>query len=267
MAERLEIPQTAAMLTARMVHWLLRFAVVGLTATIAAYALLFSALAWPQPFFSHQAAGGQLAFHSRAPLPPGAVDLGGRVTESLAASPLGLPQHPIDIWLVDEGWPVQVFFAGSTGAAGLTYPVISPRSVFLRHADLSTNRLVHGVHAVPPPRTLSYFLIHEITHLMVAERVGRAQTLAIPRWIHEGFADYVALGPAPPAMLAQAQSGARLPAREFGTYARERVCVTLALARLGGDLDRLLALRGALTAEALCPPSVQFGIAPLRVGS
>jgi hypothetical protein len=110
---------------------------------------------------------------------------------------------------VDEGWPVRLFFAGSPRASGLTYPVTSTRNVFLRHADLRQNRLRRGdILTVPPPRTLSYYLIHEITHLMVAERVGALRIVRMPRWVNEGFADYVALGPAPPQMVALAEAGA-----------------------------------------------------------
>jgi hypothetical protein len=90
--------------------------------------------------------------------------------------------------------------------------------VFLRHADWRPTGC-DGRHTVPPPRTLSYYLIHEITHLMVADRVGAVGIVRMPRWVNEGFADYVALGPAPPQMVALARSGRAAAARHWGTYA------------------------------------------------
>lgn len=255
------------MLSAGAKRWIFRMAVVGLSATIAVYVALFAVLAKPHAFFSHAATGGLVTFHATSPLPDSAPALGESVTRAFVASPLGLPSHDVDIWLVDEGWQVDVFFAGSARASGLTYPVASTRNVFLRHADLEANRLVRGDYVVRPPRTLSYYLIHEITHLMVAERVGRTQIVRMPRWINEGFADYVALGPAPPGLIARTLSGGALPASEFGTYAHERVCVTLALARLSDDLDRLFALRDPLPPEGGCPVSAQFGIAPVEAAS
>jgi hypothetical protein len=215
----------------RAVGILYRVAIVGLSLVLAAYAGLFAVLAWPDPLFRHDRGGGLVTFHSTAPLPPEATRLAQEVTAAFIASPLGLPSHDVDVWLVDEGWPVSVFFAGSPGASGLTYPVTSTRNVFLRHADIPQNRLVRGTLTVPPPRTLSYYLIHEITHLMVAERVGALADRAHATLGERGVrrlrgprSGAAADGPR------GAGSGAPLPASDiWGTYARERVCVTLAL--------------------------------------
>lgn len=255
------------MIPDRAIRLLFRCSVAGLSLLLAAYAALFALLAWPDPLFRHERGGGLVTFHATAPLPPEAVSLAEEVTAAFIASPLGLPSHEVDIWLVDEGWPVRVFFAGSPGASGLTYPVNSTRNVFLRHADIPRNRLVRGALTVPPPRTLSYYLVHEITHLMVAERVGSARIVRMPRWVNEGFADYVALGPAPPQMVALAASGLRLPAATWGTYGRERVCVTLALERLSGDLDALFSLDADMRPDGGCPIVAQFGIASAGGGT
>ena len=251
----------------RLARLLFRLGLTGFCLTLALYAGLFAVIAWPGALFSQQRGGGLVTFHAAAPLPESAEALAARVTAAFVAAPLGLPEHRVDVWLVDEGWPVRLFFAGSPRASGLTYPVASTRNVFLRHADLGRDRLVRGGRVVPPPRTLGYYLVHEITHLMVAERVGRLAVVRMPRWINEGFADYVALGPAPPALIARAASGLPLPRDAYGTYAAERVCVTLALARLSGDLDALFALRAEIGADGTCPVVAQFGIAPAGAGS
>lgn len=244
-----------------------RGAVLGLVLTLVAYGGLLMALAWPDPLFRHARGVGLVTFNATVPLPPEATTLAEQVTAAFVASPLGLPAHELDIWLVDEGWPVRLFFAGSPRASGLTYPVASTRNVFLRHADIAANRLRRGAMVVPPPRTLSYYLIHEITHLMVADRVGAWRIVRMPRWVNEGVADYVALGPAPPGMVALAASGAPLPASVWGTYGRERVCVTLALERLSGDLDALFALDAELPPGGPCPMVPQFGIASAGGGT
>jgi hypothetical protein len=259
--------ETGVMFSDRALRVRFRISVVGLSLVLLAYAALFALLAWPDPLFRHARGGGLVTFHSTAPLPPEAVALGEEVTAAFVASPLGLPAHEVDVWLVDEGWRVRVFFAGSPGASGLTYPVTSTRNVFLRHADLPANRLRRAAVTVPPPRTLSYYLVHEITHLMVAERVGALRIVRMPRWVNEGFADYVALGPAPPDMIARAATGAPMPASDWGTYARERVCVTLSLARLSGDLDALFALDAAMGPDGACPLVPQFGIASAGGGT
>src|SRR6056297_605321 len=261
------IAETGVMSSDRTLRVVFRAAVLGLVLTLAAYGGLFAALAWPDPLFRQARGGGLVTFHATEPLPPEATVLAEQVTAAFAASPLGLPAHEVDIWLVDEGWPVRIFFAGSSRASGLTYPVASTRNVFLRHANIEANRLRRGAMVVPPPRTLSYYLIHEITHLMVAERVGAWRIVRMPRWVNEGFADYVALGPAPPGMVELAASGARLPASVWGTYGQERVCVTLALERLSGDLDALFALDVDMQASGACPMVPQFGIASAGGGT
>ncbi len=251
----------------RAVRLLFRLSLVGFLLTLAAYAVLVAVVAWPDPLFRRERGGGLVTFHATHRLPDAAEAMAEAVTAAFVASPLGLPEEGVDVWLVDEGWPVRLFFAGSPGASGLTYPVASTRNVFLRHADLGRNRLVRGARAVPPPRTLGYYLVHEITHLAVAERVGRWRIVRMPRWINEGFADYVALGPAPPGLVARAQAGEPLPGAVWGTYAAERVCVTLALTRLSGDLDALFALDAQMGPDGTCPTVPQFGIAPTGAGT
>ncbi|MBF9058382.1 hypothetical protein HKCCSP123_04225 [Rhodobacterales bacterium HKCCSP123] len=255
-----ESAHTGAMLPPRLIRWAFRLSLAGFFATLAVYAALVVFIAFPAPFFGHELRGGAITFHSETPLPPEAAGMGEEVTGLLSAAPLG-PPGPVDVWLVEDGLPLRLFFAGSRRASGLTYPVTSLENVFLRHADFASNRLVRGGQAVPPPRTLSYYLVHEITHLQLAAHVGRWRVVRMPRWINEGFADYVALGPAPPAMIARAEAGLPLPPAVFGTYARERVCVTLALTHLSGGADALFALDADLPGDRACPLLPEFGIA------
>lgn len=255
------------MLSQRLSRILFRLSLAGLIGTLTIYAALCLVLAHPGAFFDHERGNGALTFHSTVPLPPDAEQIAAEAIAALAASPLGAPEYPVHIWMVDEGWPVRLFFFGTRWASGLTYPVISTENVFLRHVDIPSGSLVAAGRQVPPPRTLRYYLVHEITHLMLADRVGRLEIVRVPHWVNEGFADYIALGPAPPDMVALAATGHPLPRVVFGSYPRERVCVTLALERLGGDLGALLALRDDLGPGGACPVLPQFGIAPLRPAS
>jgi hypothetical protein len=242
-----------------LVRWSFRIALLAFFAVGLLQGVLFAAIAFPGPFFGHARGNGVVTFHAETPLPPEAETVAAEVTALLARAPLGLPGRAVHIWLVEDGLPLRLFFAGSPRASGLTYPVASRENVFLRHADLVRDRLVRDARVVPPPRTLSYFLVHEITHLQVADRVGSWRIVRMPRWINEGYADYVALGPATPALIARVEAGAPLPRARFGTYPRERACVTLALARLGGDADALFALDIDLPAVRGCPMTAPGG--------
>lgn len=244
-----------------------RVGLVGFCLTLLGYVGLCLALAYPDALYSHARGNGAVTFHSVDPLPPEAERVADEVQAAFVGSPLGVPDHPVDIWMVEEGWQVRLFFVGSPRAAGLTYPVLSTENVFLRYVDLERGVLSFDGMFVPPPRTLRYYLVHEITHLMLAERVGRLGIVDVPVWINEGFADYVALGPAGPEMVQLAEIGHPLPRSDFGSYPLERVCVTLALERLAGDLDALTALDVELGPDGRCPMVPQFGIAPVRPAS
>jgi len=256
-----------AMLPPAIARIFFRVGLIGFVLTLAGYLGLCLILARPDVLFSHARGNGVVTFHSTSALPPEAEAVADEVMAAFVGSPLGLPDHAVDIWMVEEGWPVRLFFVGSPGASGLTYPVLSTRNVYMRYVDLERGVLSFEGMYVPPPRTLRYYLVHEITHLMLAERVGRLGIVDVPVWINEGFADYVALGPAEPAMVRLAQMGHPLPRRDFGSYPFERVCVTLALERLAGDLDALTALDVELGPGGACPLVPQFGIAPVRPAS
>lgn len=243
-------------------QWLFRTSLAGFLTTLCVYAVLLSAIIWPKPFLRHSATGGALSFHAAEPVPDAAADLADRVLSRLEAAPLGPLRHPVDIWLVEEeGLARRLLFSGSPGATGLTYPIATRRNVFLRHAELEANRLIRAGRVVPLPRDLEYFVVHEITHLQVARRVGRWRIARMPLWINEGFADYVALGPATPEMSARAQAGLSLPRAYFGTYPHERLCVTALLSRLRGDIDALFALDLPFEPDGACPLGPEIGIA------
>jgi hypothetical protein len=255
------------MLPPRLARILFRVSLTGFLLTLAAYGALCLVLAHPGALFAHARGNGTVTFHSSAPLPDQAEQVADDVMAALHASPLGPLTIPVDIYMVDEGWPMRLFFVGSPEASGLTYPVLSTRNVFLRYVDLPRGRLSFRGQSVPPPRTLRYYLVHEVTHLMLADRVGRLGIVDVPIWVNEGFADYVALGPAPPVMVALAMAGHPLPRMTFGSYPLERVCVTLALNHLRGDLEALFALQADIGSQGTCPVGGQFGIATGGSGS
>lgn len=246
--------------------WLFRISLTGFLLTLCIYTGLLSAIIWPGPFFRHSANDGGLSFHATTPLPDVTSDVAVRVQDRLAAGPMGPLREPVDIWLVAEaGLARRLLFSGSPGAAGLTYPVATRRNVFLRHAEIEANRLVQAGRAVPPPRDLEYFLVHEITHLQVARHVGRLGIARMPLWVNEGFADYAALGPATPEMTARAEAGLPLPRAQFGTYPHERLCVTRVLSHLRGDLDALFAFDRPPGPNGACPIGPENGIATVAV--
>ena len=48
---------------------------------------------------------------------------------------------------------------------------------------------------MPGARNLSYFIAHEITHTLIADRLGPIGYGRLVAWKNEGYSDYVAKGP------------------------------------------------------------------------
>ena len=47
---------------------------------------------------------------------------------------------------------------------------------------------------MPGERTLSYYIGHEITHVLLARELGALKQWQLPAWKNEGYADLVAKG-------------------------------------------------------------------------
>jgi len=201
-------------------------------------------LAYPQPFFGHHVAQGRLALYSDRSFD---ADVGRAILADVEArlgrSELddGLPHR---IFVANAEWRRRLFFLWAFGAGGVNlYPVAG--GVFLRQADIEADRLLRSDGTpVPPPRTLAYYAAHEIGHDFIARRIGVRANWALPAWIREGLADYIAFGGDVDidALLAALRRGDfDLDPKRSGTYARYRLLVAWMLEREGWSVDRLLA--------------------------
>lgn len=171
---------------------------IGIVAAVplAAAALLGTALAYPEPFFAYHAERGRLAIYSDRPFDTAkAQGLLADIDARIARSPLDT-HHGHAIFISNAEWRRQLFFNVANGAAGVNFYPLT-RNVFLRHADIDANRLYgRSGKAAEPPRTLTYYGAHEITHSFTGEREGLSHLYnwRLPVWVREGYADYVGLG-------------------------------------------------------------------------
>lgn len=213
----------------------------------------------PTLAFPHSAGDERIMFHATRPLPQdAALRAGATAWAELQDTPFGPPDHRVDIFIVDGGWRHQLFFAGATWAAGLTYPAFWQDRVFLRDIDLDGNALIYNGAPVPLPRDLTYYLVHEITHLRHAEVMGALAMFRVPAWVREGVAELAALGPAEMDLMAAAMAGEELPRARFGSYPSERACATMVLAQPGMTMERLLHLDAPMRDPRSCftlPPA------------
>lgn len=158
---------------------------------VAAYLLL---IVWPQPFFAHRTVYGIYHVWSDAPIPPQIRSVLDDVTRRLRASPLHDPKRPVEIYLCNAPWRMWVYGMQFSTRYGGIADVWLTRHVVIRASDVAANRIVPpgpGPIADEQHRPLSYFIAHEITHVDVSRRYGRAMNVRYPQWLMEGYPDYV----------------------------------------------------------------------------
>ncbi|MEL7104452.1 MAG: hypothetical protein AAGM21_00925 [Pseudomonadota bacterium] len=153
-------------------------------------------ISFPGWAFAHVAGTERIRIHSPHPLPPETAVFAARIMADLDASALPPPDKTTHIYITGSGWRETLFFAAAPRAGGLVYAIGPGNIVFLSGADIAANRLIKDGVVINPPRTLAYYITHEIAHVSQLARYGLVDYLRLPQAIREGIADYLALGPA-----------------------------------------------------------------------
>lgn len=229
----------------RMVRKLVTAAGVVAVCGIALAGTIATVLARPDPLFPYRAAQGRLQLWSDRPFAAAdAQRVLADVEARLARSPLndsGMHRAVI----ANEPWHRRAVFLWNGGAAGVNYYPLT-RNVFIRHSDIAADR-VYGASGrmADPPRTLAYYIAHEIGHTLTQETIGFGAYRALPRWIREGLADYIAFGSNvdADALLAALRRGDPTLDPASGNYARYRLLVAWLLDKEGWTTARLLHAR------------------------
>ena len=145
----------------------------------------------PQVLFAYEARAGNVVLHARAPLPQGAAEIVEAARQRVARSPFYSAEDTYDVFLSDS-YALFALFVPQAYRVGGNADVYLSGNIFLRPSRIERDRLV-GYSGREPSgeRTLTYFIAHEITHVMVARRLGRWQNFRLATWQREGYADYV----------------------------------------------------------------------------
>lgn len=202
-----------------------------------------SLLLEPGPLFAHEARFESIVLHARAPLPPEAAGVARRAHERIARSPFFDPGDRYHVYLCDT--PELFSLLSLKPRVGGVAQVYFTGNVFLRPSRIVADRLLGPLgRELPGDRSLTYFVAHEVTHAMVARRLGRLRYHRLAVWQQEGYADYLGKGGDFDfdAALAgfRAGSPALDPARS-GLYLRHHLLTTYALDALGLSPFELLA--------------------------
>lgn len=200
-------------------------------------------LAWPRPLFPHQVRAGNLVLHVRSPLPRRALEIAEVVRERVARSPFYSAADAYDVFLCDSSALFTLLVPHNRRAGGSAE--YWSGNVFLRPSRVERDRLIGpSGREAEGERTLTYFVAHEVTHLMVARRLGIWRTFRLTTWQREGYADYVAKAEAFDYDAVRRDFRANAVALDplrSGLYLRYHLLVAHLLDRKGLTPDALLA--------------------------
>jgi hypothetical protein len=129
-------------------------------------------------FFPYQLVHGEMILYSDTPIPDSYVLLTKTTTEMLSKSPYYNGRLPLRIYLCDTRWRFSLFSYFSSNRIG--YYNVDSDSIFIDHQKMDS------------ARELMEVMVHEATHAMVFNSLGKIKMWLLPKWVSEGYAEYVA---------------------------------------------------------------------------
>jgi hypothetical protein len=218
----------------------LRRTLLTLTAVAVVYGVL---IRFPQVVFAYSTQSDNVVLHARSPLPSEAAAIAAEAGRRIKRSPLYAAETTYDVFLCDTP-ALFAFFAPINRSVGGIADVYLSRHVFLRPSRIERDRLVGpSGREASGDRTLTYFIAHEITHIMTVRRLGPLGYMHLEAWQREGYADYVGKGGAFDfaATLRDFNAGAdALDPKRSGLYLRYHLLVAHLLDQKGMTVDALL---------------------------
>ena len=213
--------------------------------------LLGSAAAWlalilhPQPLFAYSAQRANVVLYTRAPMPPQAGPLLDEVVRRISRSPLYDARRTHHVFLCDTRTLFGLLTVTGYRAGGVAHAELGG-NVFIRPFSIERGTVTGpSGQEKTGERTLTYFIAHEITHAMTADRTGRWRYRQLSAFQVEGYADYVGFGR--PLDLARERESLindapEMSTRRSGLYKRYELLVAYLLERGGFSVDELLAV-------------------------
>lgn len=112
-----------------------------------------------------------------------------RAHDLLEANDLRAALSGTDVYLTEGGWRWRLLAWGSVSAFGFRRSF--GRSIVLNRTDYEDAKVRNG-RSPGGVRSVGGLVAHEGSHLALARQYGELQILSVPKWIREGYADYVA---------------------------------------------------------------------------
>ena len=153
-------------------------------------------LAFPQPNFAYSTSHRQFDVWSDRPIPPQIAAVLDDAARRLERSELYDADQRFRIFFANDDWRMALYSQRFSSAMGGVADTWLTRNIYIRRSDIAANRLFAptGELADAQVRPLSYFIAHEAAHIMESRAFGRLTAILHPRWLREGYADYVGKG-------------------------------------------------------------------------
>lgn len=166
---------------------------IGLIASIYAGILTF-----PEATFAHHITYKNYEIWSDRPIDPAITAVLEDATRRIERSELYNSTQKFHIFFCNSSWRLGLYdMLFDTRLSGATDTMIT-RNVFIRESNIAANQIVPSPEAQSvldlSQRPLSYFLAHEMTHVMESRAFGRLMVARFPLWLNEGYADYIGKG-------------------------------------------------------------------------
>jgi hypothetical protein len=217
-----------------------RYTLRMVVASLATGLLYLLLLRFPQPLFAYELEVAGLVVRSTEPIPDAMRGTLARVQQRLARTPLVRTSDRYQVFICQPRWLFALFARLNYQVGGIAHPFVGGH-VFLRESDLQHDRLIspRGT-PVAADRPLSYFIAHEIVHVAQGRSLSALEYWRLPRWVKDGYADYIArdIDLSQTLTAFKAQERALDPARS-GLYLRYHLMVAYALDRLHMDVQTL----------------------------
>ncbi len=224
-------------------RFLLRlFAIAGLVVGAG-----LAVLCTPQPLFGHHLSYGRYQVWSDRPIEAEIRGVLDDVTRRISRSAIYSPDQRFRIFICNDQWRLTLYSQRFAGGMGGMADTGFTRNVYIRRSDIPRNRLIPPsgwAAAKMADRPLSYYIAHELAHVMESRAFGRGSAVRYPVWINEGYADYVAKA----GQFDLAKNAADLRAgalamdpRASGLYRRHHLEVAYLLDRQGLSIRQLYA--------------------------
>lgn len=151
---------------------------------------------FPQPLFAHSRQYGNLTLYSRSPLPGNTDDILKKTDRLLSSSELYSTNTPRRIFVCDGYKLYWLLSFGQRHSFGCSFGTTS-KNVFIPKADFANDLVLQEKWnaADSRKRNLSAVMAHEITHVMIAEYLGRVSCWRFRKkaaWLDEGYCDFIA---------------------------------------------------------------------------